>query len=178
MLSLQKAFSQFEQIALRWIEDLNLYTEEQFLRKPDELQWSIGQVYVHLIQSAENFHLKQIQLCSNKNGKEMNGGKKLPGVISFTLGAFPPIRIKVPPSPSYTPQQPKNKEEVLEKLKKLVYTVKEIVPMVEKAPSEQKTEHPAFGYLNAREWYQLILMHYHHHRRQQKRLNHYLGITI
>jgi hypothetical protein len=178
MSSLQKTFSQFEQIAHRWILDVDLYTDEQFLKKPSEDQWSIGQVYVHLVQSANNFQLNQIQLCSSNRGKEMRGGKKLPGIISYSLGMFPPVRIKVPPSSTYTPQQPKNKQEVVEKLKKLIETVKDTLPQVEKASPNQKTEHPGFGYLNAQEWYQLIPMHFHHHRRQQTRLHKFLGITI
>jgi len=178
MKALQKTFTQFEQIAHQWIKDIELYTDEQFLRKPADDEWSIGQVYVHLIQSAVNFHLAQIQLCSENRGAVIRGGKKLPGIISYTIGMLPPVRIKVPPSPAYTPQQPKNKQEVVGKLKKLIQTVKDAIPQVKNSSATQKTEHPGLGYLNAREWYQLIPMHYHHHRRQQARLHKFLGITL
>jgi hypothetical protein len=50
-MSLTKFSKNFEKIAGEWIKDVELYSDEQFLRKPDEHQWSIGQVYVHLIQS-------------------------------------------------------------------------------------------------------------------------------
>jgi len=178
MKALQKTFTQFEQIANEWVQDIELYTDEQFLRKPAEDQWSIGQVYVHLIQSAVNFHLAQIQLCSKNRGTVIGGGKKLPGIISYTIGMLPPVRIKVPPSPTYTPQQPKSKQEVVEQLEKLIQTVKDAIPLVKNSSPTQKTEHPALGFLNAREWYRLILMHYRHHRRQQARLNKMLGVMI
>jgi len=178
MKSLHTIYHQFEHIADRWISDIDKYTDEQFLKKPDEHQWSIGQVYVHLIQSANSFHLKQIQLCAERKGKELSGGKKVPGRISFTLGMFPPVRIHVPPSPSYTPGQPADKNEVRRQLQELKQTMKDHLSKAERAPLLQKTEHPAFGYLNAREWFHLVLMHFRHHRRQQARVNTFLGVTL
>jgi hypothetical protein len=176
MPKVQKTFLQFEQIAHQWLKDIELYTDEQFLRKPADDQWSIGQVYIHLINSVLNFHLKQIEICAAGRGTVIKGGKKVPGVISYTFGALPPVRIKVPPSPAYTPQQPNSKEEVKEKLKNVIRSVKDIQSEVLKASQEQKTEHPGLGYLNAQEWYLLIPMHYHHHRRQQARLHKFLGM--
>lgn len=176
MTKVQKTFLQFEQIANHWIKDIELYTDEQFLMKPDADQWSIGQVYNHLINSALNFHLKQIEICASGKGTVIKGGKKMPGVISYTFGAMPPVRITVPPSPAYTPQQPSSKEEVKEKLKTVIQSVMKIQTEVLQSSPTQKTAHPGLGYLNALEWYQLIPMHYHHHRRQQARLHKYLGM--
>lgn len=168
-------YERFEYIADRWIDNTDRYSEEQFLRKPDDLQWSVGQVYVHLIQSTNQFHLRQIHQCVSQQGIVMRGGKKLPGVIAFMMGMFPPVRIHVPPSPSYTPVQPINKHDVIRQLQELKKSVKAALPEVEKASPRCKTEHPALGYLNAREWFQLIPMHFHHHRRQQSRLNTFLA---
>ncbi|MFA6439004.1 MAG: DinB family protein [Bacteriovoracaceae bacterium] len=175
-MSLEKYYRQCETIASLWIEDINRYTDEQFLRKPDDRQWSIGQVYEHLIQSAMSFHLEQIRLCTDKRGVEMQGGKKPPGRIIYFFGNIPPMRIQVPPSPTYTPKQPSGKNEIADRLRGVLRVMKEIQPAVESASQSQKTEHPAFGYLNAREWFQLIPMHYRHHRRQQSRLNKFLGV--
>lgn len=175
-MSMEKYQKQFETIAQQWITDLDQYSEEQFLRKPDEHHWSIGQVYVHLIQSAKNFHFKQIQLCIDRQGTEMKGGKKPPGILSYFLGFIPPVRVHVPPSPTYTPAQPSGKEQIAERLREVIREMNEIRSAVESASPNQKTVHPGFGYLNAQEWYRLIPMHYRHHRRQQKRLNTLLGI--
>jgi len=54
--------------------------------------------------------------------------------------------------------------------------MKNILQTVEQSPLESKTPHPAFGYLNAREWYQIIPMHFHHHLRQKSRLDKFLGV--
>ncbi|MFZ4621162.1 MAG: DinB family protein [Bacteroidota bacterium] len=175
-MSLTKYTNDLEKIAGEWIKDVELYSDEQFQRKPDEHQWSIGQVYVHLIQSALNFHIKQIQQCAENKAMEINGGKKPPGKITYFIGVIPPVRVHVPPTPTYTPAQPVSKQDVVERLHGVIRSVKEIQATAEKASLTQKTAHPGFGYLNAREWFRLIPMHYHHHRRQQKRLNKFLGV--
>jgi hypothetical protein len=175
-MSLTKFSKNFEKIAGEWIKDVELYSDEQFLRKPDEHQWSIGQVYVHLIQSTLNYHMQQIRQCAEKRGTEIRGGKKMPGRISYFLGVIPPVRVHVPPSPTYTPAQPVSKQEVAERLHEVIRSVNEIRGIAESASLTHKTAHPGFGYLNAQEWFQLIPMHYHHHRRQQKRLNDFLGV--
>ena len=169
-------FSKFESLVQIWQNELNKYTEEQFLRKPNDDEWSIGQVYVHLLQSAKFFHIKQIEQCATRQGTVKNGKMTMPGKIVYALGMFLPMRVKVPPSPQYTPVQPTNKEEVSEKLNQIIIEMKNILPMVERSSLESKTAHPAFGYLNAREWYQIIPMHFHHHLRQKLRLEKFLGV--
>jgi hypothetical protein len=37
-----------------------------------------------------------------------------------------------------------------------------------------KTKHPALGYLAAKEWYKLIVIHFRHHLRQKKRIDLFL----
>lgn len=166
-----------ESLVHTWTTELDRYTDEQFLLKPDAHQWSIGQVYMHLIRSALGFHLKQVRLCLEKQSTNIAGGKKLPGMLAFAFGMFPPIRVSVPPSPQYTPPQPSGKEEVRNGLQEVLTAVRAIAAEVEQAPTDWKSPHPAFGYLNAAEWFHLIPMHYKHHFRQQKRLNAFLGVT-
>ncbi|MEW6194354.1 MAG: DinB family protein [Bacteroidota bacterium] len=169
-------FSKFEPLVRHWQNELNKYTEEQFLRKPKEDEWSIGQVYMHLFQSAKFLHIKKIEECASQNGNAKTSGKTKRGKIIYALGMLLPVRVKVPPSPQYTPAQPKNKEEAFEKLNQIIVEMKNIIPITECAPLESRTTHPALGYLNAREWYQLIRMHYQHHLRQKSRLDKFLGV--
>lgn len=166
-----------ESLIRTWTIELDRYTDEQFLRKPDAHQWSIGQVYMHLIRSAQDFHLRQVRLCLDRQSTNITGGKKLPGILTYAFGVIPPVRVSVPPSPQYTPPQPTGKEEVRSGLQEVLAAVRAVAPEVEQAPSDWKSEHPAFGYLNAAEWFQLIPMHFRHHFRQQKRLNTFLGVT-
>ena len=175
MTAPEKIFAQYETVARLWISFLPSYTEEQLLRKPSEDEWSLGQVYNHLIGSALYFHLKQIEVCAFGKGTTIKGGKTFKGKISYLLGTLPPIRIKVPPSEQYTPKQPSSKHELQEKLENAIRILGEAKAMVHASAPNIKTAHPAFGYLNALEWYQLIPMHYRHHLHQKKRLDTFIS---
>jgi len=109
MLSKNAVFYQFEKTARVWLVALNDYTDEQFARKPAAGQWSIGQVYYHLVVGTENFHLRACQKCIEHQAELVEGGKTLPGKIVFGLGSFPPAKVHVPPSPQYTPKQPQSR---------------------------------------------------------------------
>ena len=175
MTSSEKNLDRFTTIANTWISFLEIYTEEQLLRKPSDEEWSLGQVYNHLIASALFFHLKQIEMCAAGNGRVRRGGKTVKGKISYLVGSFPPIRVKVPPSPHYTPKQPADKNDLRERLHETVRSITQAKSLVDSSSPDMKTFHPAFGFLNSHEWYQLIPMHYRHHLRQKKQLDIYLS---
>jgi len=169
-----KMFYQFEKTARLWLVSLNDYTEEQFARQP-EGQWSIGQVYFHLVVGTERFHLRACQKCLEHRAEIVEGGKTLPGKIVFLLGSFPPAKIRVPPSDDYTPKQPQSRAEMREGLLKLIETMRTLAPQIDHASPVQKWKHPALGMLNAEEWYRLIEIHFRHHLRQKKRLDKFLA---
>ncbi len=171
----QSILSQFEKTAEVWLASLSQYSEEEFAKKPNADSWSIGQVYNHLIAGARLYHLQQIAQCLEGKQTERNVGKKLPGKLIFFLENFPPMRIKVPPSKTYTPKQPPNIEAMKTGLEKLIKIIRETEQKLSGASEIQKTGHPAFGFLNAREWFQLIEMHFRHHLRQKKRLDRFLA---
>ncbi|MGH7600757.1 MAG: DinB family protein [bacterium] len=168
-------FYHFEKTARIWLIALNDYTDEQFARKPSETQWSIGQVYYHLVVRTENFHLRACQKCLENRAEVTEGGKTLAGKIVFLLGSFPPVKIHVPPPPEYTPKQPQSRAEMREGLLKLIETMRTLAPQIDHASPVQKWKHPALGMLNANEWYRLIEMHFRHHLRQKARLDKFLA---
>jgi hypothetical protein len=174
MIATQSILSQFEKTAGVWLNSLSHYSEEQFAKKPNADSWSIGQVYNHLIVSARLFHLQQIAQCLEGKQTEYNMGKNFPGKITFFLGSFPPMRIKVPPSITYTPKQPPNIEAMKMGLEKLIKIMRETEQKLSSASEMPKTVHPAFGFLNAREWFHMIEMHFRHHLRQKKSLDQFL----
>ena len=176
MKNLKRIEKKFESLAQIWLQAIDTYTEEQFVHVPAEGSWSIGQLYNHLINSAKNLNLKNIALCDEGKGTTISGGKKVPGAVTYFFGRIPPVRIKVPPSPTYTPKQPANKAEVKENFIEVIRLVKESRGKAEKALPIIKVAHPAFGFLNAAEWFQLLEMHYRHHLRQKKRLDLFLGV--
>ncbi len=108
MKTTQSILTQFEKTSGIWLASLNKYSEEQFARKPDANSWSIGQVYNHLVAGTRLYHLQQIAQCLEGRQIEQNEKMKFPGKIIFFLGSFPPTRVKVPPSETYTPKQPPN----------------------------------------------------------------------
>lgn len=172
----EKTLKRFESVAHEWMQALDSYSDQNFLQKPDENSWSIGQVYNHLVNGTNRFHLQMIAACLEGRGKEMNGGKKFPGKFVFFTGSFPNTKIKVPPSETYTPKQPAGREAMREGLQQLIQTMRVTAENVSSASVTMKAEHPALGYLNAHEWFDLIEMHFRHHLRQKKRLDRILGI--
>ena len=171
------SYSRTEELIEIWLENLNKYTDEQFLRKPNEESWSVGQVYEHLIRATEFLHFGQIKQCLQMNDTKAAGEKNIKGKIAYTLGMFLPVKIKVPPTPTYTPPQPKSKKDIEERMKNLLPSLKGFLLLLENANPNNKTAHPGLGFLNAYEWYQIIEMHFHHHLRQKSRLDNFLGVN-
>jgi hypothetical protein len=170
-----KLLKRFETYLVVWEQALDQYTEEEFLRQPDADSWSIGQVYIHLAGTANYYHLKQMELCL-QDTNNTKASKTTPGKVSYFLGFMPPVRIKVPASPEYTPPQPANKAAVKEKLQALRVRMAKAADALNGFTGQSgKTKHPSLGYLNASEWYQLIQMHFRHHLRQKARLDIFLN---
>lgn len=80
----------------------------------------------------------------------------------------------MPPTPQYTPAKPQSKEEIREGMEDVITRMRGIMSTVDEIPTENTVEHPGFGYLNAKEWFQLMEMHYRHHRHQLVRLKDFL----
>lgn len=172
----KEVLENFERTAQIWIGALGSYTIAQFTRKPDEESWSIGQVYTHLLNQANYFQLGMLEQCvvgeMEPTGEEMEER----GKMIFSMGSFPPIQIKVPPSSAYTPPQPVSIEEVRASLSNLIIRMRITAPLIRQADPKRKARHPAFGMMNAEEWFTLIEMHFRHHLRQKERLDAWLGV--
>lgn len=158
----------FESVATYYINELETYSLEQFRKKPSEEEWSLGQMYNHLL-AASNMQLDAIVKCTTDSAT-LDGKKTEMGEQVYKMGTFPPIQIKLPNRPGYTPENPTGKEEIKQALLQLIEKMKEIEPKLPSIPSNYKVEHPGLGYLNAVEWFQLIYMHFAHHLHQKERL--------
>ncbi|MCY9591033.1 DinB family protein [Paenibacillus chitinolyticus] len=190
-MNTKEMLRKFEETVSGYIRELDGVSLEQLLWKPAEDEWSLGQMHVHLINSAQFMHLRNVAMCLAPNGNPAvsSTGKTKPGEEVFGAGSFPPDRVQVPPSPQYTPPQPEGKEQLVDGLRDTVRRMTEIEPAVVAAfdpvaqaisESGKDTDfelvrntvvHPRFGGLNALEWFQLIEMHYRHHLLQRKRLD-------
>ncbi|MGG4145175.1 DinB family protein [Paenibacillus algorifonticola] len=174
-----QSLNQFEPLKAQYERELELFTLEQLQKKPSEAEWSIGQVYVHLINSAIYMQLSSAEQClsgespasdsPSDSTSEMKERKERKNAI-YAEGSLPPIRIHVDPSPGYTPIQPSSKEELVQGMGEVLRRMKELEPALAGAPEHRTIPHPGFGDMNAKEWFLLIEMHFRHHLRQLERL--------
>jgi hypothetical protein len=167
-----ETLKRFEEITNHYVQELNGFTMEQLTRQPSENEWSIGQVYVHLIKASLYMHLRNVEHCLTPSEDTVfsTGGKTEAGQAVFHQGSFPPIRIQVPPSPQYTPGQPESKDQLVQGLNAVMRRMNEIEPTLDRIPLQNTVSHPRFGALNAKEWFMLIEMHYRHHLLQMDHL--------
>ncbi len=167
-------FLQYQAIATQWKNALEHYSLEQLVRKPSEEDWSIGQVYLHIFGSALHFHGKQAKLCL-ENTENADGAMEDFAKSMFKQGSMPPDRIRVPPSPQYTPPQPENKEQILALIANVEAMMQNLTEKADAASVSGKTKHPRFGYVSATEWLQMIEMHFRHHLHQKGRIDEFLA---
>ncbi|MDR6224427.1 DinB family protein [Desmospora profundinema] len=158
----------FEETATEYIHTLDQYSPEQFAQKPAPDEWSLGQMYQHLL-TFTTYQISLIEKCANGQGEP--GGQKTDwGQKLFEKGDFPPIKIKLPDRPEFTPENLTDPKQTKEQLLDLVEKVRGAEPKLASAPVENKLHHPRLGWLNALEWFQLIPMHFRHHLHQKRRL--------
>jgi DinB superfamily len=170
MSKIQNSYQNFLKVQGVWEKELHQYSDKQLEKRETPESWTLGQVYVHLINSTLYFHLKQVNTCLTSS-ENQNGKKNFKGFLAYqVLKGFPPIKIKVPPSDFYTPKIPASKQEILDGFEKVKTEVKNILSKFEN-DQHGKTAHPGFSYLNASEWYRIIEMHWRHHLKQKNAID-------
>jgi hypothetical protein len=157
-----------------WLDALDKYTEDEFKIKPADDAWSLGQVYQHIAKSAMFFQFARIKEClsSDEHGSEPMNERTI-GI--FKMGSFPPIEVKVPIEFQPTPTQPESKEEARTKIKEVITLMPEYATKIDNASHHGKAQHPALGYLNANEWFELIDMHFRHHLSQKVKIEKFIA---
>ncbi|WP_232696592.1 DinB family protein [Brevibacillus daliensis] len=165
---------QFEVVVTDYLEALESYDWERLTYKPSAGEWSLGQMYMHLIQSALYMQLRNVELCMIQNKEDPNvhysGEKTEQGKRVYAQGSFPPIQIQVPASPEYTPAEPESKEQIRKGLEKVLERMRDLEPKLHEGTHDSKIQHPGLGFLHAKEWYALVEMHFRHHFLQKTRL--------
>lgn len=170
-MNIDKILMAFQNQLVIWETELSKYTEEDLLVSPQDGAWTLGQVYQHLIQASIGFHIKQIE-TGMSNGINRKKGKNIKGFVAFKiLKGFPPTKIKVPPSDSYTPVQPKNKEDLFKGLLETGKQMQNMAKLLKENNNKGKTVHPALGHLKPSEWFSLIEMHFRHHLTQKAEID-------
>ena len=163
-----KTLTAIEKQIHSWLSELENLTDQELSAKRDDKTWSLSQLHSHLFRGTQNFHLMHVRKCLDSQS-DVKRNKTFKGRISFLLGQFPPIRIKVPPTKEYTPIE-LSKSELIEQAHHLLSAIDDLKPLFSQSVISGKTAHPAFGYLNAAEWLGIIAMHFQHHVRQRNEL--------
>ncbi|TBL75804.1 DinB family protein [Paenibacillus thalictri] len=173
-MSTTESLQRLEDLTNHYIGELDGFSMEQLTQKASEDDWSLGQMYVHLINTALYMQLRNIEVCRNAQpdaAEAAGGGGKSEMVEEiFAQGALPAVRVHVPPSPQYTPGQPESKEQLAAGMRDVLSRVKAAEPGLAELSPQQTAAHPRFGRLNATEWFLLVEMHYRHHLMQKERL--------
>ncbi|RUT33491.1 DinB family protein [Paenibacillus zeisoli] len=165
-----------KQLTNHYLENVERFSLQQLQQVPAEGEWSLGQMYMHLIGSALHMQLRNAERCLSGDGDEVEGPAKTEaGAKIFELGGFPPVRIQVPPSPQYTPAQPESKEQLTAGLHQAAAKMEELEARVKDSAEDHRALHPRLGALTATEWFALAEMHYRHHLLQEERLIQALG---
>ncbi|MCT4798212.1 DinB family protein [Exiguobacterium profundum] len=157
---------------IRFRKDLARYTMSDLRYKHAPSIWSIGQMFDHLILVAEEY-LEEADRCLRGEG-ELGEEKTSFGEKLFERGDFPPIKIELPPEMNQPPKNTDSKDRLRERMTILISKMDTLESRLNDADDNRKTLHGGFGWLNAREWFNLIEMHTLHHRRQQHDLETWL----
>ena len=152
-----------------WQDELNRYEFADLLRKPQPEKWSLGQVYMHLID-ATSFFLGQVDICLQTDDHAEDEMSEVAKAM-FANDEFPDKMLEGPPSNAATPQ-PTSKDEIVrgfEKLKERILALGH-----SNSTNKGKTKHPGHRFFNADEWLQYAHMHFRHHERQKGRIEKFL----
>jgi len=154
-----------------WITGLEQYSFTQLSAKPSPTGWSLGQLYMHLIESTR-FFIKQVHISASANDNS-NEEAFADAKTMFRNNDFPDLLLEGPPSNAATPQ-PVSKDQLVAELTELKDEIKKAERLVSETQFKGKTRHFGLGYFTANEWMQFAEMHFRHHLRQKKRLDDFL----
>lgn len=149
--------------------NLQQYSIDQLRHVSDRGVWSLGQMYDHMILTALDY-LDQVQRCASMSEEQLQG-KTEAGNQLFCAGSFPPIKIRLPDGPENTPSNSETVGDLIRGLDTVLQRMYEWEENLNAINPNYKVRHEGFGWLNAREWFDLVGMHFRHHLRQKAELD-------
>lgn len=166
-LALEKSIEYYKKSLLE-------YSHDQFVAKPNDEEWSIGQMYEHVCISALYFFYKRATYCLEQRNGQIGGEKNVYGEKQFKYNSFPPTRLKIPDALKGPEPIAREKEIYLDLLDQIAIQGKILAEKIPLDKGEYKCIQPAFGWLNAHEWYWMNEQHFRHHLLQKERIDAFL----
>ena len=158
-----------------WISELEQYNFTQLCMKPSEKGWSLGQLYLHLINDT-NYYIEQMKICVSTNDNATEEPAPFAKIL-FLNNDFPNEIIEGALSNAYIPQ-PHDKELLMNGLINIKDEINSIEKLISKGCFSGKSKHPGLNYFSAKEWLQFAEMHFRHHLRQKKRIDEFFESRI
>ncbi|MGG7664576.1 DinB family protein [Dyadobacter sp. BHUBP1] len=158
-----------------WLRSLEPYDIARLLAQPGPGAWSLGQVYMHILDETE-FYFSQIKVCLASNDHAMEDCTSEAKAM-LRNNAFPDAILEGPPSNAFV-RQPASKQSLIDRLLQLKTIVAETDLLIAQSLFHGKAKHPGLHYLCAEEWFQFSEMHFRHHLRQKARIESFLERTF
>ncbi|NBB27240.1 DinB family protein [Cellulophaga sp. BC115SP] len=153
------------------------YSPEQFVTKPNDEEWSIGQMYEHVCMSALYFFYKRVTYCLEQRKGQIGGDKNIYGEKQFKYNSFPPAKLKIPDALKGPEPVAQEQHKYLDLLDQIIAEGKILAERIPLDTGEYKCLQPAFGWLDAHEWFWLNEQHFRHHLLQKARIDTFLDIA-
>ncbi|KIL42545.1 hypothetical protein SD70_00620 [Gordoniibacillus kamchatkensis] len=165
---------QYAEIIDYYKTELKRYSPEQLRHISEKGVWSIGQMYDHMIATALDY-LDQVRRCASAS-EENHEGKTEAGKEMFINHSFPPIKIKLPDGPANNPNNEQTVDDLLQGLDLVLKSMSQWEAQISAINPNYKVKHEGFGWLNAKEWFEMADMHFRHHLRQKAELEQRIGL--
>lgn len=160
-----------------YLEAIGTYTDEQFAHKEADDIWSLGELYEHLVLSANYFFLANTMRSLDKRKGQEGGEMNAKADNAYKYNGFPPIKVKMPASESTMKVEVKEKGSYVGSFSKIIADLDALTERVAEDDGTYKVNHSAFGWLNAEQWYQMLEIHHRHHLRQKAELEGFAGVS-
>ncbi|MDR6555051.1 DinB family protein [Paenibacillus qinlingensis] len=152
----------------QYIRNLDRYSIEQLRFKSKENVWSVGQMYIHVIEVAKEY-IGYIETCTKGTHEEPEGKTEV-GTKALAEKEWPNIRVKLE-QPANETSNPESKDEIIAGLEQVLEKLAYWAGCVDEANPACKVRHGWFGWLNAGDWFEMVGMHSRHHLRQKTNLD-------
>jgi hypothetical protein len=160
-----------------YADALEKYNQIDFAQKYDADTWSLAQMYEHICGSSKVFFMANTLRCLEQRKGQIGGEKSDYGIKLFNAGSFPNIKIKMPASINAPELVGREIAVYKTEIQEVLDSASKLANALVNDKREYKTGHPAFGFLDGVEWFQMLEMHVRHHLTQKAELESFCAIS-